>query len=571
MAGSTSNSTLKKLALFLNISFLFLFLCLCLTTTNYLHPNNHSSTLPNQSTILHATIVDDGCSKLHEHPDFETKCLYVKTQIGCRPDGYLNYLQIFYCNFGQFPIIAHVAILLWLLVLFYLLGNTAANYFCSSLESLSKILKLSPTIAGVTLLSLGNGAPDVFSSIVSFTGSGDGDVGLNSVLGGAFFVSTIVVGLISILISHQQVSVDESSFIRDVIFFLFSLSSLLVIIAIGKINLWGSIAFVAIYFIYVGSVSATHIYNVRKLERERDQLLVLGDTSTSPLLGHVDEEKVVVSVQDYDDKDGVDDQEQKQYSSFGYLGYLLELPLSLPRRLTIPVVSEENWSKPFAVISVTLAPMSLAALFNTHAENVGSRTKLVAYITAAITGLVFGNLAYLSTKKSGPPNNNKYLFPWLVGGFVMSVAWTYLTAEELVCLLESYGNILGISPSILGLTILAWGNSLGDLIANVAMAVNGGADGAQIAITGCYAGPMFNTLVGLGFSLVLSAWKEYPSSYVIVIDRSLYETVAFLMAGLLWALVMLPNKNMKLDRYMGSGLIAIYLCFLSLKLAMLLL
>nr|XP_011462842.1 PREDICTED: LOW QUALITY PROTEIN: cation/calcium exchanger 1 [Fragaria vesca subsp. vesca] len=558
MANSTTISTPKKLVLFLNISFLLL--CLSLTTTNYLHPNNRSSSLPNQSTFLHEVIVDYGCSKLHEHPDSETKCLFVKNQRGCRPGGYLNYLQIFYCNLGQFPIIiAHVAVLLWLLVLFYLLGNTAANYFCSSLESLSKILKLSPTIAGVTLLSLGNGAPDVFSSIVSFTGSGgDGDVGLNSVLGGAFFVSSIVVGLISILISSRQVSVDESCFIRDVIFFLFSLSSLLVIIVIGRINLWGSIAFVAIYFVYVASVSAT-IYRARKLEKE-------------PLLRHVDEEKLVVSNQDDHHADNVDDdQEERKYSCFRYLGYLLELPLSLPRRLTIPVVSEENWSKPFLVISATLAPVSLAALFNTQSEHVGSRTKLVAYITAAIIGLVFGTLAYISTKRSGPPNNSKHLFPLLVGGFVMSVAWTYLTAEELVCLLESYGKILGINPSILGLTILAWGNSLGDLIANVAVAANGGADGAQIAITGCYAGPMFNTVVGVGVSLVLSAWSEYPSSYVIAIDHSLYETLAFLMGGLLWALVMLPNKNMKLDRYMGSGLIAIYLCFLSLKLALLLL
>lgn len=391
-------------------------------------------------------------------------------------------------------------------------------------------------------------------------------------------MSSIVVGVISILISPQQISVDESSFIRDVIFLLFTLSSLLVIIVIGRINLWGSIAFVAIYFVYVGSVSATHIYKIRKLEKERDQLLVLGDTYTSittPLLRHVDdEEKAAVSVLD-DEKNMVDGQERNHYWSFNYLGrlvlYLLELPLSLPRRLTIPVVSEENWSKPFAVISVTLAPISLAAVFNTQSENVGSTSKSVTYMTTAFIGLVFGNLAYLTTKKCDPPSNNKSLFPWLVGGFLMSVTWTYITAEELVCLLESYGNILGISPSVLGLTILAWGNSLGDLIANVAMAVNGGSDGAQIAITGCYAGPMFNTLVGIGFSLVLSAWSEYPSSFVIPIDHSLYETLAFLMAGLLWALVILPNKNMKLDRYMGSGLVAIYLCFLSLKLTRLLL
>lgn len=498
----------------------------------------------------------------------------MKTHTGCNPKGYIHYLKIFYCTLGKFPVLGHAAVLLWLIVLFYLLGNTAANYFCSSLESLSNILKLSPTIAGVTLLSLGNGASDVFSSIVAFTKSADGDVGLNSVLGGAFFVSSIVVGVISILISPHQVAVDEGSFVRDVIFFLFSLSSLLAIIVIGRINLWGALSFLAIYFVYVGTVSVSQIYKRNKTLAASNYLPVvqsfddLADgTASIPLLGYVDDDK---PVSNSNLKTGLpDDQEQNYW--FLYLGkliYILELPLYLPRRLTIPVVSEERWSKTYAVISVALAPILLAALCNTQREDLSSRGKLVTYMTAVLIGLILSNLAYVTTNKCSPPK--ECLFPWLVGGFLMSVAWTYITAEELVGLLESYGSILGISPSILGLTVLAWGNSLNDLIANATMAVKGGTDGAQIAISGCYAGPMFNTLVGVGTSLVLSSWFEYPSSYVIPSDHSLYETIGFLMGGLLWALVILPKKGMKLDRYMGSGLVAIYLCFLFVRLARLL-
>jgi sodium/potassium/calcium exchanger 6 len=37
-------------------------------------------------------------------------------------------------------------------------------FFVPSLASIADILKLSPAIAGVTLLALGNGAPDVFTS-----------------------------------------------------------------------------------------------------------------------------------------------------------------------------------------------------------------------------------------------------------------------------------------------------------------------------------------------------------------------------------------------------------------------
>ena len=46
---------------------------------------------------------------------------------------------------------------------------------------------------------------------------------------------------------------------------------------------------------------------------------------------------------------------------------------------------------------------------------------------------------------------------------------------------------------VLGLTVLAWGNSIGDFSTNMAMARKGL---ANMALTACYAGPVFNLLVG---------------------------------------------------------------------------
>ncbi|KAK7316019.1 hypothetical protein VNO77_34634 [Canavalia gladiata] len=580
MAAFIFNSKLhpRKVTLLLNISFIFL---IFFFFKAYLHPSSSSNVHASTTYFNHARLLNDiivdGCSDLHNYSDYDSKCLYVKSHVHCRSKGYINYLQIFYCSFGHSPILGHALLIMWLVVLFYLLGDTASNYFCSSLEGLSSILRLSPTIAGVTLLSLGNGAPDFFASVVSFTRSNDGAVGLNSILGGAFFVSSAVLGIISFLVNSNEIAVDKASFIRDVIFFLFSLVILFVIILIGKISLLGSIFYVSIYFLYVCAVSATHfIYGGDRTEGElvasSDDLVESG----IPLLGCVDDEKPnVANVANVANKEVSEDKGEKQEcfgnDSFNY-NYLskflkvLELPLCLPRRLTIPVVSEEAWSKPYAVISVTLAPVLFTTLCNTQMENVSSKSSLVAYLTAALIGIVLGNMACVTTKSTSPPR--KCLFPWLAGSFSMSVTWTYIIAEELVSLLVALGNVIGVSPSILGLTVLAWGNSLGDLIANGAMAKNGGADGAQIAVSGCYAGPMFNILMGLGLPLVLSAWSEYPDSYVIPKDPSLYGTLLFLMGGVLWALVILAKKDMKLDKSLGAGLLTIYLCFLFVRVAM---
>uniref|UniRef100_A0A5B7AKW2 Putative cation/calcium exchanger 1-like n=1 Tax=Davidia involucrata TaxID=16924 RepID=A0A5B7AKW2_DAVIN len=569
----------KKVPLFLNTTFLFLLSFYI--TTNVLPQSN--STTTTSTTIFSQSLLPqeahEGCTGVHEYTDYVSKCAYVTSHSACRSKGYINYLAIFYCSCGQLPGLGYTVLLLWLGLLFYILGNTASEYFCPAVESLSKALKLSPTIAGTTLLPLGNGATDVFSSIVSFTRSGDGGVGLNSVLGGAFFISSIVVGVISILITSHQISVDKPSFIRDVLFLLFSLLSLILIIIVGRISLWAAICFASIYLVYICLVSAMHLF-YRKKERVVT-LLVVSPTSRSffdefsemgtPLLGCVDEEKP--NLVEKGDCEALDKREMKSSSNLdssncAYLSWflsVLELPLFLPRRLTIPVVSEERWSKAYAVISVTLAPILLATLWNTQKEGMDSKTRLVIYMTAGLVGIVFGNFVFVATKRSGPPK--QYLFPWFAGGFLMSVTWTYIIAEELVSLLVSLGTIFGISPSVLGLTVLAWGNSIGDLIANVAMAVKGGPEGAQIAISGCYAGPLFNTLVGIGLSLVVESWSEYPSSFVIPTDPHLYETLGFLMAGLLWALVILPKKNMRLDRFLGIGLVAIYFCFLFLRFA----
>lgn len=105
-------------------------------------------------------------------------------------------------------------------------------------------------------------------------------------------------------------------------------------------------------------------------------------------------------------------------------------------------------------------------------------------------------------------------------------------ADKLVDVLDFLGVVLRVPNSIMGLTVLAWGNSMADLSANVTMARKGLANMAITVSTkvfsfndsgvnnalkplgcvpkACFAGPVFNILVGLGagFSVLRSVTKE---------------------------------------------------------------
>ncbi|KAK9123431.1 hypothetical protein Sjap_013033 [Stephania japonica] len=551
----------KPYLIFLNVTFLVLLCFLFKTQFNFSENFVVSSDLVTNGTS------QDECKGFQKLKGYETKCLYLKSHKPCSPDGYIDYLYIFYCICGKWPWLGYVLAFLWLLVLFYVLGNTASVYFCSSLENLSRVLKLSPSIAGVTLLSLGNGAPDVFSSLVSFAKKGGGGVGLNSVLGGAFFVSCIVVGIVSISTVRHRITINRLEFFRDVCFFLLGVLTLSFIVIIGKINIWGAIAFSSLYLVYVPVVYVTH--NCWKNNVEICRNYVNPDSELGvPILHHVEWADSDRTEREASEENGYKEVEEttgfRFYSPlFHKCLYILELPLYLPRRLTIPVVSEDKWSKPFAVASVTFGPVFLAIVCCSK-RSLSFEGRVIVYATSGLIGVLLGILSFLTTKSSAPPK--KYLFLWLIGGFVMSVTWSYVTAQELVALLVSLGIICGISPSVLGLTVLAWGNSIGDLITNVTMSVNGGQDGTQVAISGCYAGPIFNMLVGLGLSLVVSSWKAYPSCVVIPGDPFLFETLSFVVAGLLWAVLILPLRRMKLDRFLGVGLLAVYFFSISMRL-----
>lgn len=102
--------------------------------------------------------------------------------------------------------------------------------------------------------------------------------------------------------------------------------------------------------------------------------------------------------------------------------------------------------------------------------------------------------------RGGVPPRLGVAVPITLVGFVTSATWLDMIADKLVDLLSFFGIMLHIPSAIMGLTVLAWGNSSQDLIANMTVARKGL---STMAITASFAGPVFNILVGLGIGLLL--------------------------------------------------------------------
>ncbi|KNG49276.1 sodium/calcium exchanger protein-like protein [Stemphylium lycopersici] len=153
---------------------------------------------------------------------------------------------------------------LWLALLFSTIGIAASDFFCVNLNTIARMLGMSESLAGVTLLAFGNGSPDVFSTFAAFR-THAASLAVGELIGAACFITAVVSGSMALIRPFQ---VARKSFVRDVGFFLVAAAFSMGFIVDGKLHLWESITMVAFYLFYVAFVVAWHWWlNLRKARR----------------------------------------------------------------------------------------------------------------------------------------------------------------------------------------------------------------------------------------------------------------------------------------------------------------
>ena len=200
----------------------------------------------------------------------------MKTTRDCEiQGGYIDYIRLPYCYLHGSIAGAVILYLLWISYLFINVALTVKSFLYPSLDAISKILRLSESVAGVTFLALGNGAADIFSLIVLMAKEDrDGsyaETAMGGIMGGGLFVTSVVVGLICF---NYELRVKPVPFLRDVLFYLAAVTWLLVMVIDGKIIVGEAIGFICLYVLYVSFVLLSLRLERKSKDREEKQPLL---------------------------------------------------------------------------------------------------------------------------------------------------------------------------------------------------------------------------------------------------------------------------------------------------------
>ncbi|KAK0085627.1 hypothetical protein PV325_004748 [Microctonus aethiopoides] len=431
------------------------------------------------------------------------RCDWVKKAEDCHLETHIQYAQILFCTFGtdddgcgnildnmvgnvfqsreqQYKMLHQGVSTItdkqpWKLVI-----------FCPSLSVIASVLHLSENIAGVTILAFGNGSPDIFTSIVA-DGGDERLIMFTELIGAGIFVTAIIAGSVAIFSPFR---VLPKPFMRDCSFYAVAIIWIAYISEDQSIHIWESLSKVIVHYLIIHSDVAitTELASVSRVRRSSDDADNESHISSD---GQNENRPEGLFKEFLYDINPINVNNWQTSRIFVRVIMVLRAPVMLLLQLLVPVVNEtavkRGWSKLLNCLQLCVTPI-LATIF-----------------------------AFL--------------------GFLTSMLMVWLIAKEVMSVLQCIGFASGISDPMLGITLLAWGNSISDLISNVAVARQGY---PRMGYSACFGGPMFNTLLGLGLTWTIAAAHQPGYETEIRTSAMMHGCLAFLLCSLIEIHVMHP-------------------------------
>lgn len=149
---------------------------------------------------------------------------------------------------------------------------------------------------------------------------------------------------------------------------------------------------------------------------------------------------------------------------------------------------------------------------------------------------------------------------WCYLSFILSIAWIGAFSYVMVTFTEAIGDTLGIPSVIMGLTILAAGTSVPDLLSSVIVARRGHGD---MAVSSSIGSNIFDILVGLPVPWILfTAWPSKPSVVEIGAD-GIFISIVVLIGMLIFVIFTIHCQGWMLTKTLAYLMLAFYVLFLA--------
>uniref|UniRef100_A0A3Q0T7H0 Solute carrier family 24 member 2 n=1 Tax=Amphilophus citrinellus TaxID=61819 RepID=A0A3Q0T7H0_AMPCI len=457
-----------------------------------------------------------------------------------------------------------------MIYMFIALAIVCDEFFVPALTVITEKLTISDDVAGATFMAAGGSAPELFTSIIGVFIS-HSNVGIGTIVGSAVFNILFVIGMCAIF-SKEILNLTWWPLFRDVSFYILDLIMLIIFFLDNFISMWESITLLSGYAAYVifmkfnstveglvkDCMNKNQVVEVEVQPKARPRLQRGGSSASlhnslmrnsifqlmihtlDPLSEGKFREKASIlhkiakkkcQVEDSEKANGVASHKNLPNSSS------VEVEVTPPMNGTAGQEGETADDE-----EEEDQPLSLSWPESTRKRF----TYLLIMPIVLPLWLTLPDVRKTSSKKFFPITFLGAIC-WIAGFSYLMVWWAH-----------QVGETIGITEEIMGLTILAAGTSIPDLITSVIVARKGLGD---MAVSSSVGSNIFDITVGLPFPWLL--WSLFSGLRPVqVSSNGLFCAIVLLFLMLLFVIISIAACKWRMSKLLGFIMFMLYFVFL---------
>lgn len=483
-------------------------------------------------------------------------------------------------------IILHV---IGMIYMFIALAIVCDEFFVPSLTVITEKLGISDDVAGATFMAAGGSAPELFTSLIGVF-IAHSNVGIGTIVGSAVFNILFVIGMCA-LFSREILNLTWWPLFRDVSFYIIDLIMLIIFFLDNFIMWWESLLLLTAYCGYVvfmkfnvqverwvkQMINRNKVVKVTAPEAQpkvkprlqrggssaslhnslmRNSIFQLMIHTLDPLAEGRFREKASILHKIAKKKCQVDENERQN----GAANHVEKIELPNSTSTEVEMTPSSDASEPVQNGNLSHSIEAADAQTTEAGEDEEDQPLSLAWPSdprKQVTFLIVLPIVFplwITLPDVRKPSSRKF-FPITFFG---SISWIAVFSYLMVWWAHQVGETIGISEEIMGLTILAAGTSIPDLITSVIVARKGLGD---MAVSSSVGSNIFDITVGLPLP-----WLLYTVIHrfqpVAVSSNGLFCAIVLLFIMLLFVILSIALCKWRMNKVLGFIMFGLYFVFL---------